>query len=136
MKIEQQVCTLEQARKLKALGLQQETHLSYDNNGNIYYSVIDGTHLRIADSTSHDGTTVGEFFSAFTIAELMAACGMFGFSQSIGKRSYECGFSYLVEKPFTGFASKAMNVSAGDFLIHLLTTGKITLDDANRRLTA
>ena len=43
-----------------------------DNLENLYYRLNQeqGFMFRLSDKTHHDGTTIGDFYSAFTVAEL------------------------------------------------------------------
>ena len=71
MKLESQVCSLELAQKLKSLGVKQESLFYWDRKDNFYIeSEKYNLKYRLSDETRHDGTTIGEFFSAFTVAEL------------------------------------------------------------------
>ncbi len=72
MKIENQCVSLELAKKLKELGVKQESLFYWDKHENLYHHLDreQGFMLRLSDETHHDGTTIGEFFSAFTVAEL------------------------------------------------------------------
>lgn len=58
MKIENQVCALEQAKRLKELGVSQDSYFHY------------GDHLEgIAETWMHEGNE-DTFYSAYTVAEL------------------------------------------------------------------
>ncbi len=65
MKLEQQVCNLELAKKLKELGVKQESYFTW-----VHWrddSEDDGWDVYHFDNPSH---TMGVDYSAFTVAEL------------------------------------------------------------------
>lgn len=70
MKLEEQVCSLELAQKLKELGVKQESHFSwYRGVGNIF---ILGTNVEVLNNgVQVSRTTAPQFeeYSAFTVAE-------------------------------------------------------------------
>jgi hypothetical protein len=75
MKLEQQVCSLESAKRLKELGVKQESlfkwvdWLDYGNNTKFLPS---GSYLAYKDDSIWKRVVIGEggYYSAFTVAEL------------------------------------------------------------------
>lgn len=63
MKLEQQVVSLEIAKRLKELGVKQESLFWWEYNGSFEYKVIYGRRLE-------DEKKSGRYISAFTVAEL------------------------------------------------------------------
>lgn len=75
MKVKEQVCTIEQAKRLKALGIKQESIFSF------YDSVI-MTENEFDVSREHcNNPFTGEQYSAFTVAELGVMLWAYGFEQ-------------------------------------------------------
>lgn len=77
MKLENQICTLDQARKLKALGITQQSHFYYTGFEDIY-CMVDKPEFCQGEGHSGQGKATisllknGACASAFTVAELMA----------------------------------------------------------------
>jgi len=75
MKLEQQVCSLELAKKLKELGVKQESLFYWDNKVNPAYEV-GGTEIGKVSFSGHIKQSQDEiesgnrYYSAFTVAEL------------------------------------------------------------------
>jgi quinol monooxygenase YgiN len=74
MKIEQQVCTLEQAKKLKELGLAQNSNFRYcffrDNSFQLEMMICEDWYS-LDDGALHNWSNSKEYFVAtFTVAEL------------------------------------------------------------------
>lgn len=72
MKIENQVCTLEQAKKLKALGIAQESFLYWEELHPLEGCATE--RLQVHFNTGHpiSNSVVKESYSAYTVAELHA----------------------------------------------------------------
>lgn len=72
MKIENQVCTLEQAKKLKELGVIQEESQFYYRGQNVWHhnEVTDWPNQEQFYDLFGSGAEAGQIFAAFTVAEL------------------------------------------------------------------
>ena len=55
--------------KLEKLGLKSKSGFLLDNIGNIYTNIM--PRVRISDCTKHDGTTVGDFYLAYTLSDIL-----------------------------------------------------------------
>lgn len=85
MKIEQQVCSLEWAKKLKALGVKQESLFYYmrPTEAGLYELITSQTEIDTYRDVIND-TGIGSYVSALTVAELLAIAPA---STSIQKRT-------------------------------------------------
>lgn len=72
MKLEDQVVSLELAKKLKSLNVKQESQLYWtnDDNGNRLVHKISGDTFNVMDAVASFVTTKSVLCSAFTVAEL------------------------------------------------------------------
>ena len=142
MKIENQVCTLQQAKDLKRLGVEQKP-------ANYFWDESDGQLYRCADGSASD---IG-CFAAFTVAEMGV---MFPDGQDIKRMraaqllSYRiaaaAGGGYYCEIPDENgeeltpplFSTKGITEAQARaaMLIHLLESGRIILSAVNQRLYA
>lgn len=127
MKIELQVCTLEQAKRLKELGVKQESlfvHQSYSYNK-----------IKLTDWDNRNNLL--GFYSAFTVAELgeMLPPWQFAYKQSTGHyaayKFHENEFVCQGVIPTT-YETEAECKAA--MLIHLLENSLITAEEVNRNL--
>jgi len=122
MKIENQVCTLEQAKRLKELGVEQVANLYWKED-------TDKDRL-------YDPWIGGEKYAAFTVAELGVMIG-----SPIGEKvnSYTTDGatgSYLHGSHITTTHSEHEAHIRADVLIHLLENNIITAEEVNTRLTS
>jgi hypothetical protein len=138
MKIEQQVCTYKQGILLKELGVKQESVFYSDHIDNFYVMWDNPQRLRLSDRTIHDGTTVGEFFSRFTVGELGIVLPpgydtMRSVTAIVGVELYHgynnSGMDILNCKPFQSEAE-----CRAAMLIYLLESKLITPEEVNNRL--
>ena len=89
MKLEHQVCSLELARKLKDLGVKQESYFYWQSDAEEYWKVKDGKKKlpkRWVGIGKGDGTL--EDFSAFTLAELVLPIGYY--SMQVSQEKFTC----------------------------------------------
>lgn len=70
MKLEQQVVSLELAQKLKELGVKQESYFMWNNFDREEWLIDLESKLREMSLTPRVGAIIGDFASAFTVAEL------------------------------------------------------------------
>lgn len=133
MKIENQVCTLEQAKRLKELGVEAvPLYWHYcgfmtEKHGIVQYDFV----LRY--NSAH------AVYPAFTVAELGAMLPLYYYSyEGDNGKEWYClydGNESLYEKyEFTN--SKTEAEARAKMLIHLLETGEITATDCNNRLNS
>ena len=152
MKIENQVCTLEQAKKLQQLGIEQNTHYWWDEGDNVLYRCIDRSAKDIG------------CFAAFTVAELGIALP--DYKPSLGNLEIgKCETDHITMKPIKKswwnasywtwenekctcgrihirktnnylqqYPTLAQSLAA--LLIHLLENNLITAEEVNCRLSA
>jgi hypothetical protein len=140
MKIEQQVCTLEQAKRLKELGVKQES-LFYHY---VTYSQKDGQSMGIfytkadAEKKQHEyrynWNCPTELFSAYTVAEL---------GEILPSSHYSTNNEYLGWRCYNGDNKEIINVYANNeaecraaAIIHLLEQKIITVEEINKRLAS
>jgi hypothetical protein len=118
MKLENQVCTLEQSKKLKELGICQKSFLYYING-----TTTPGT------LSSKEKIIFNLHWSAFTVAELGI---MFGKGTNSAALLYDA-----VQDQMNRSHSFTIALSPhflGNCLIGLLETGRITIEEINQRL--
>lgn len=128
MKLENQVCSLEQAKRLKELGIEQKSHFVFcpTTEGHTIVNRESGIHLMWPD----------EHFAAFTVAELgvMLSAWLFPRHNNWMPRPNETGFDVLgglAERQ--SFATEAQARAA--MLIYLLENSHITPTSVNQRLS-
>jgi hypothetical protein len=130
MNLESQVCTLEQAIRLRMLGVAQESVFYTDRNSNIYIEYNYPTLLCLESLKRHDGTTV-ETFSRFTSAELGSmlphTSQLRTWINADGKSV--CAWSAMMKctHPTEAQARAAM-------VIYLLENSNLNVEDFNSRL--
>lgn len=144
MTLQNQLCTSDQAKKLKELGVYQVAFFFFDRNGNTYIqhpSLYEPPHkMRLHDGTKHNGTTVGEFFTAFTVAELMQALGAYAepyaLDENIALREY--GEKYRWANPSPKGLAVGFNLASvlSDALIAYLEYGALTASRVNSSLSS
>lgn len=126
MRLENQVCTLEQAKKLKALGIEQKATFYYYNN-----------ELNLLRTYSDHGYLVVNSVAAFTVAELGLILpdqfSSWKYQSSDGER-WDCAaeenryYSHLIEYCKTEAEARAA------MLIYLLENDHITSETVNSLL--
>jgi hypothetical protein len=127
MKIENQVCTLEQAKKLKELGVTAEP---------LFWYVIDIdpiTPLDIIQKWQHSNFDQCEKYSAFTVAELGVMIDWNHVSQSGPYKEdqhFYC-FTHLQD-----YSDKNEAIVRADMLIYLLENHLTTPEEVNQRLNS
>jgi hypothetical protein len=152
MKLENQVCTIEQAKKLKELGVIQDSLFYYRNyqyskhklrhNGNrptpnqqVFNDLALGTDL-------HSDYVMNESYSAFTVAELgellPRALQPDGHNWSYYHRhcwkGESVGYTAFGMEPIEQGWHTYEATARAEMLIKLLESGKITAEECNNRL--
>lgn len=131
MKLSDQVCTLDQAKRLKELGINQEAYFSW------FYATDRDDIPSLNKASRHDcamcGHPITPYFaevSAWTVAELglMLPCG-YDTMQCSGEGWH--GYD-LDTGDYGPYPTEAM--CRGYMLIHLLETKTITAEEVNKRL--
>lgn len=112
MQLEKQVCSLEQAKKLKELGIVQLSLFSYDDG-----TLWGQTKITVGPIDQAMNNCAG-IFSAFTVAELGQMLGRFARNTS----SLSDGGNEAFDR--------------ADDLIHLLEIGELLVDGCNERLAS
>lgn len=142
MKLSDQVCTLQQAKRLKELGIAQEglyTWLFSPLSGDwaISHQTAEALHiLKYANPKSKEWAERKErgWYSAFSVAELGSIAGGCCVTfNTIGNGRWEW------EHKVTGDGDGPFETEAearANFVIHLLETGSLTAEEANKRLQA
>lgn len=133
MKIENQCCSLEQAKRLKELGVDGISFFRHQHYPETKYR-IEAQHITWGDNRATDP---GETFSAFTVAELGEMIGENGFSKKV---THWLGYykvpgnqySQIIETPKKDFDTEAQ--ARAEILIHLLENKLITASEVNDRL--
>lgn len=129
MKLENQVCTLVQAKKLKQLGVTQK--------GAIFFYGIEN---KLMFNDNHQFEVDQEFdfkssYSAFTVAELGV---MFlpkdGIYSTISQPSGEWCICDVYENQPAGDGFKTEAEARAAFIIEMLASKQITVEDLNKRL--
>lgn len=154
MELSKQVCSLEQAKKLKELGVNADSlfyHVTNENWPNGKHEDI--IHINFHGTYKAIGCT---FYPAFTVAELGVMMPTdedgvgeyysmkdFGFLIGSGNKHDVDGFSvseafpvnrlYQIPEGLNGVFLTEAQARAG-LLIHLLQNGKVTSSDCNARL--
>jgi hypothetical protein len=130
MKIENQVCSLEQAKRLKELGIAQQCVFKY--NQNLYENAGDITE-GVWTIWYNNLSCAKNQIAAFTVAELGEMIGPDTRWQTFKTRArcwcFDCEY-YCT--PFADFRSEAEARAA--MLIILLENNHITVEGANTRL--
>lgn len=124
MKIENQVVTIEQAKKLKELGVTQDTLYAFYHHWEINKMVYS---LMLKDSDS-----INESFAAPTVAELGVMIDWNHVSQSGPYKEdqhFYC-FTHLQD-----YSDKNEAIVRADVLIYLLENNLTTPEEVNQRLT-
>lgn len=135
MKIEDQVCTIEQAKKLKELGVVQESYLyHFKGLGNDdTWRITSKIFLPLAREEKEFNNHI---YSAFTVAELGVAIGS-GYYTYNGQNGLEW-VCYNKHDVFIingeRFPTEAQARAA--LLIHLIEKGTLKVDEVNKRLEA
>lgn len=134
MKLENQVCTLEQAKKLKELGIDQETEF-YFRMGKIWHfrEVTDWPNQEQLYDLIQSGAEGERIFAAYTVAEL-------GEMLPIGFYSVACAdhSDWLCDNQ--NYATANIGASKNEaecraaMLIHLIESKLITVEEINNRL--
>ena len=152
MKIENQVCTLEQAKKLKELGVSQDSYFSWCGSEenrlmeNCSKGVEYGPWLFISttkpfnnmeEDYRRDVPSAKPFAAAFTVAEIGVMLKELCYCQFLsGERNWissDCGsFTTYPEDDCT---AKTMVESMAIMLIHQLENEIIEVEDCNSRLS-
>ena len=141
MKLEQQVCTLEQAKRLKELGVDQNcSYLCFLENsaGKYMLDTIEGnfnSHCRDYEISVHPGgfeaSFVEQAIAVFTVAELGVMIDWNHVSQSGPYKEdqhFYC-FTHLHD-----YSNENEAVVRADVLIYLLENNLTTAEEVNQRL--
>jgi hypothetical protein len=158
MKLENQLCSLERAKRLKELGIIQESlffwyRAPHDNGKDEYWETDEIVYKPWFVNTSFpedecEGCTFyahgTEQYSAYTVAELgrMLPTSLalneghnWSFYHRHNWKGESVGYSaYGVNSIEQGWYTKESE-SRADMLIHLLESGLITADECNKKLT-
>lgn len=151
MKLQDQVCTIEQGKRLFELGLMKISAFYHIDNLKLGYEGIKA-YSELRSVRDGWGVTDGgliKYYSAFTVAEII--CMMpdttmlgIGSAQIVMYRGFNSG-RYITEMPteiigeidaIKTFEASNMVVSATDMLIYLLENKYTTAADCNARLTS
>lgn len=144
MKIQDMVCTLEQAKELKELGIEQVGVFSWayditNEQWDISHRSVESL-LLTKDSNSQMAAAVVGYYSAFTTDELLAMLPdvILGFEFQISKigNSYYCEYVYHSDDGDRLMCHGAHHPaeSLAITLIHCLKQNYFTADEANKRL--
>lgn len=137
MKLSDQVCTLDQAKKLKELGVVQGRLFSWIRADHYPFALIPVNYYdeNAPDYRPYDSMgTIHEEYSAFTLAELIRMLGMYWFSTLMGGE-YSIGLALDQQKGFTDFIQKE-NAADGMacILIHRIEKGLTAVEEINKLL--
>src|SRR5574341_2010928 len=119
MKLENQVCTLEQAKRLKELGVTQESYFHFGDH-------LDG----VTESWMHEGDE-DVFYAAFTVAELGV---MIGRGTNAATLFYDAVQDRMNRSHSFTIALDVQFVA--NCIIGMLETGRLTMEEVNQRLKA
>lgn len=159
MKIESQVCTLEQALKLKALGVTQKSYFTWlevsngDDEGdfqkpgvewhpvlcveNKFMESLYAVSYVDPDWTTSDGEFCGmrDNAAAFTVAELGQMCGSETYTQRTGTETSEyANWEWVDDSRREAMGPFATEAEArADMLIRMLENGSLTDIEVNKR---
>lgn len=123
MKIENQVCSLEQAKKLKELGVSPESTFYW------HFGVISKTWIIINSKASN--ITINDY-PAYTVAELGVMLPIESYTQRLAEYGQ---WEWINEGNKSGWAGYNTESEArGEMLIIHLQKRKITVDEVNKRL--
>ena len=129
MELSKQVCSLEQAKRLKELGVEQESLFYWTSDSQPDY------YLRQGEITCDDD------YSAFTVAELGVMLPIFYVSGKAQDNNYTCAHyqEATVSRKLRDVKSwpgrgKTEAESRAAMLIYLLENGDTTAEEVNKRL--
>ena len=136
MKIENQVCTLKQAKRLKELGIQQVGYFSHQHYPENTYRI---EAQEVINPMQKEGITdPGEWYSAFTVSELGQMLYSETGTQRKGSEDSEyANWEWIDDNNQLGmgmFATEAE--SRADMLITLIEKKLVDIKDCNERLVA
>ena len=136
MKIEKQVCSLSQAKKLKELGIEQVGYFSHQHYPKTSYR---NEAQEVVNPLFKEGATdAGEWFSAFTLSELGAMLDSETYTQRTGSEdSKYANWEWINDGNETGSGLFGYEVFArADMLINCLESGSLSAETCNKRLLA
>ena len=124
MKLEDQVCSLEYAKRLKELGIRDESHFSYYKSSIMKeYDLCTTMTARILNDKSN------EIYPAFTVAELGEMLGTIFDSYKRDKYDWICrSFDLRANKTHHSFSEKESDARA-KMLIYLIEIKIINVDN-------
>lgn len=131
MKLESQVCTKQQADRLKELGVTQDSLFSFfkaPSHAGICLTDMRVRHVWILSGSPYDEEDI-EFAATFTVAELGVVLKDWGLPIYWKLWNEWC---FKVGDQPQGYGTEA--VARAALLIHLLEKGSITADEVNQRL--
>lgn len=144
MKIEDQVCTLEQAKKLKELGVNQTSHFAWIDEGQLISRDKNVKELQLLAIAT-------DFTSAFTVAELGVMCRdcISGHCANTAANYYATPDEYArydldasvegiepLPDPLPWYVERDTQAKAlADLLIWLLESNLITEEEVSQRLS-
>lgn len=150
MKLSDQVCTLEQAKKLMALGIDADAI-----NAQFVWHNLNLPEFTLALQIDAEewankpkrGANIGEVFSAFTVAELGVMlpntindrAAIILFQNNLPKESEGRFVAMIVmnsweQRPLRREYGRTEAEARAALLIHLLESGKVTAEEVNSRL--
>ncbi len=138
MKLENQVCSLEQAKRLHELGIEKHKSLfSYWPNPRVLEGGAvepDGTYEILPTNTKRTYASAVKD-SAFTVAELgVMIDDYFESHSSMDKKTWYCGRLEGGEDEYFGMCNTEAQARA-EMLLYLIGNGLITVEEANKRLS-
>ncbi len=136
MKLENQVCSFEQAKILKELGVDYSKSIFvYIDNKVLGFEGIQLSSSTLSQKHFHEIKDRGiiKFYSAFTVGELGLMIGS-GYGSGISGSSYTFKKNGAVSGGFSSFEDNEAKERA-DNLISFLTHGIMTVEEINQRIT-
>jgi hypothetical protein len=136
MKLQDQVCLLDQSKRLKELGVVQESHCHWVSSSTM---LPEGYHLTVQGvSPFKDTSRFKDSYSAFTVAELgVMLPDPWSVGKHFGSRGIKLGSQgeyYQFDILEYSYYGLTMAECMGNALSDLLETGQLTVEEVNRRL--
>lgn len=119
MKVEEQVCSLNLAKRLKELNVKQDSYFFYEYYSMSAYMIVDNQHIH-----SYEGVI---YYSAFTVAELgMMLPAVNPSSRSKDGTGWYMNVIYPIEKWNQMYPCETEADARASMLIYLLENGLLT----------
>ena len=144
MKLEDQVCSLELALKLRELGVKQDSYFYYCYSKRCeQYFIYSQDEL---DNYDRREDLMVREYSAFSVAELgiilssnknLIIISDFSFYEGINKVMYSCAFEILdrIEQPLTETSDEKESDARSKMLIYLIENKFVTVEEINARMS-